>query len=178
MSGEIIAMTDMMTMMFEVEDLSVASPATVSRCGMIYLEPQACVGVSAQVTSYLQTVPELVKPFVPKLQKLFDTFLVPALDFKLRNLSEFILTVDNSLVNSCFKLLKGYLVYYVKQEGKDDLPADEIAALDVYLEPWFMMSFIWSVGGALNKNSRKQFDQWIREKCAAPPPLTSTVPAP
>lgn len=36
-SGEIIKLTNWMTMMFEVEDLAYASPATVSRCGMVFL---------------------------------------------------------------------------------------------------------------------------------------------
>lgn len=61
-------------MMFEVQDLAVASPATVSRCGMVYLEP-SILGLKPFVNCYLRTIPDAVFDYKDKLQGLFDAFL-------------------------------------------------------------------------------------------------------
>jgi dynein heavy chain len=42
-----------MKMLFEVLDLAVASPATVSRCGMVYID-QDVVGFEAIVQSFFK----------------------------------------------------------------------------------------------------------------------------
>lgn len=56
-SGEIIAMQGLMNLIFEVQDLSVASPATVSRCGMVYVQP---LGWQHILESWLTRLPEAV----------------------------------------------------------------------------------------------------------------------
>lgn len=61
-------------MMFEVQDLAVASPATVSRCGMVYLEP-GILGLEPFVDCWLRKLPDLIYPYKDQLKNLFDKFM-------------------------------------------------------------------------------------------------------
>lgn len=63
-----------MTMMFEVQDLAVASPATVSRCGMVYLEP-SILGLTPFTECWLRTIPKTFQPYTDQLNSLFTRFL-------------------------------------------------------------------------------------------------------
>jgi dynein heavy chain len=51
-SSAIIVLNETITMMFEVEDLIHASPATDSRCGMVYMEPSA-IGLMPHVKKWI-----------------------------------------------------------------------------------------------------------------------------
>jgi hypothetical protein len=74
-SGEIIKLSDVTTMLFEVRDLDYASPATVSRVGIVFMEPDTTLGWRPIVDSWCDTLDAKIKekkvlPRDPKTAKI------------------------------------------------------------------------------------------------------------
>ncbi len=65
---ERIKFTPYMHMIFEVQDLAVASPATVSRCGMVYLDPNDL--------GWLPYVKTWMKAFREKFSTVYSEYLL------------------------------------------------------------------------------------------------------
>ena len=164
-SGQIIQLTDRMTMMFEVEDLAVASPATVSRCGMVYMEPES-LGLTPFVTSWMNVLPEKVKAnqfIVNTLQKLFDDMLDDGAYFVRKNCPEIVKTVSNNIAMSCMRLLDCYMADYIETETKKVMP-EHIDGLASQIKQLFVFCFTWSLGATTTQTGRERFNKWMRDQ--------------
>ncbi|XP_049894014.1 dynein axonemal heavy chain 1 [Epinephelus moara] len=164
-SGEIIKLTDVMTMMFEVQDLAVASPATVSRCGMVYLEP-SILGLTSFTECWLKQLPEALKPFTEQLDSLFDRFLQDAITFVRISVKEVITSLDSNLTCSLLKLMDCFFNPFNIKEGERPAPQKKLDRLKELIEPWFFFSLVWSVGATGDAASCKRFSAWLKNKMA------------
>ena len=79
MSGEIIALPPKTNLIFEAQDVESASPATISRCGVLYMDPQ-CLHWNLIVKTWIKTFPRFIPDIIrTKLSDLFERFCVPLL---------------------------------------------------------------------------------------------------
>ncbi|KAA3671225.1 dynein heavy chain, axonemal, partial [Paragonimus westermani] len=114
-SGEIIKLTEEMTMMFEVADLAVASPATVSRCGMVYLKP-TILGLDPFVHCWIRKLPDAIFTHRDKMLALFDLYMNETLQFIRTETKEVIPTTDGQLCFSLLKMLECFFVPFIPKE--------------------------------------------------------------
>ncbi|XP_063228083.1 LOW QUALITY PROTEIN: dynein axonemal heavy chain 7-like [Bacillus rossius redtenbacheri] len=156
-SGEIIALTPAMSVVFEVMDLLQASPATVSRCGMIHFEPEL-LGWKPFVTSWVsQLDPSWLDECQGLFEDLFDWLVPPSLEFIRKQCHQLVSAGSANLVRSTMlmvdMLLKG--------------AAEENGAGSKHLRSWvqaaFMFAGVWGLGGTLDADSRQAFDEFYRD---------------
>ncbi|GIM07381.1 hypothetical protein Vretimale_11536 [Volvox reticuliferus] len=191
LSGERIAMTPSVSLLFEVEDLSQASPATVSRAGMIYLNVED-LGWRPFITSWLAAkaaAPGAEPTVLDTVAKLVDKYMEAALEHKRLLCRELVPTDRLSCVRAFTRLFDALAV---PENGVGTMPMEETSGPaggpggakgtapttpatgnpptddgsgggNSLVEMWFLFCLIWSIGGPLDEDGRKKFDAFMRE---------------
>ncbi|MGH0140104.1 UNVERIFIED_CONTAM: hypothetical protein FKN15_000554, partial [Acipenser sinensis] len=161
MSGEIIQMSTKMSLIFEPADLEQASPATVSRCGMIYMEPHQ-LGWSPLRDSYMDTLPQTLSDEHRELiNDMFNWLVQPSLEF-IRHECKFL--VQTSPIHLAYSMMRLYtcLLDEVADSGKDGKEPMSSQQITLWLQGLFLFAVVWTIGGTISGESRKKFDVFYR----------------
>ncbi|XP_029026743.1 cytoplasmic dynein 2 heavy chain 1 isoform X2 [Betta splendens] len=139
-SGERIQFGPNVNFLFETHDLSCASPATISRMGMIFLSDED-IDVAALVKSWLRAQPEACRS---NLENWLGDYFQRALDWVLKQ-NDFV--VETSVVGTVFNGLSHLSA--VTERGQ------------------FIVALLRGLGGNLNLKTRQEFAKellsWARE---------------
>jgi len=161
-SGEIIKLSGVTTMMFEVEDLTQASPATVSRCGMVFME-QVDIGWKVLLYSWLETAPERLQECGDQIKAMFETNIDQIWEMCLRKIKCPVPGTQNWFVLNILKLYMALLRLELpldEEAEPKDIPAKE---KEVKVENLFWMALVWSFGSTTDAPGRKIMDEYIRD---------------
>ncbi|EAA13034.3 AGAP011441-PA [Anopheles gambiae str. PEST] len=157
-SGEVITMSSDMSMIFEVMDLEQASPATVSRCGMIFMEPSV-IGWESFVESWIERCNNSwTHDWHDLLMELFRWIIPDCLEFIRCHGHQYLHPGDVNLLMATMHIFE-----MVIDEACHESP-DEYGK---YLFTWFqaamMYAVVWGLGGVLDMESKVKFDEFYRE---------------
>ncbi|KAL2088081.1 hypothetical protein ACEWY4_016909 [Coilia grayii] len=150
-SNERISLSSSMRLLFEISHLSAATPATVSRAGILYVNPQD-LGWSSYVTSWIDT--RQAQSERANLTILFDKYVPYCLEQVRCNLKTITPIPESSMVQTLCSLLDCLLT-------EENTPPDSPREL---YELYFVFACVWAFGGALFQDHlidyRAEFSRW------------------
>uniref|UniRef100_A0AAQ5YU21 Dynein axonemal heavy chain 17 n=1 Tax=Amphiprion ocellaris TaxID=80972 RepID=A0AAQ5YU21_AMPOC len=150
-SNERIPLNRTMRLVFEISHLHTATPATVSRAGILYINP-ADLGWNPPVSSWIDK--RDVQSEKANLTILFDKYLPSCLDAVRSRFKKIIPIPEQSLVQMLCYLLECLLT-------PENTPSD--CAKELY-ELYFVFAAVWAFGGAMFQDQlvdyRVEFSKW------------------
>lgn len=165
-----------MRMLFEVQDLAVASPATVSRCGMVYV-PAETTGWRPYIKTWASHLADKLleqkasdsSELCQTLVSLFEAHVDNALHFIRKNCREYLPSVDINLVTTMSMLIESLLLQFFMTHKS----ADSSESAKSSLNQLFAFAIVWGIAGNIIETFWEPFDEFIREElsdsCNLPP---------
>lgn len=150
MSGEIIQMTNRMNLMFEPADLEQASPATVSRCGMIYMEPSQLGWEALHKTFLLQLQEKGVVDIYMALYESLVDWLVPVTLETLKSCNR-VISVSSMQM---YRMLSTFFMNFLTKNNNYN---------QTWFQQIFLFCFAWAYGSNLTIEGRKQMEAVLRK---------------
>lgn len=147
----------------QVMDLAVASPATVSRCGMVYMDAGQ-VGWRPLTLSWLNTLPQPLQGAPAEhLLALFDWLVPVSLRWLRREVAEASPTLDGNLVTSLQRILSAVTAPLAAAVEGGLAPLEAARRC----EGVFLFALVWSIGAsAATVTGRAHFDAFLRAAAA------------
>lgn len=160
-SGQIIKLKPTMTIMFQVDDLSQASPATISRCGMVLLEAQQ-LGHNVFITSFCNVLREFIEPkIVGKFEKMFNYIADICVEYTRKNCMFPCPGSGPYVVNHAIRLIETYIMQHKPKPEDEDHKMPE--NIEDRLNNALVFASIWGIGGCIEETTRSKFDTMFQE---------------
>ncbi|GAB1599188.1 dynein beta chain, ciliary [Argonauta hians] len=150
-SNERIPLTSSMRLLFEISHLKTATPATVSRAGILYINPQD-LGWNPYVQSWIDR--REIQSEKANLTILFDKYVPTCLETLRQRFKKITPIAECSHIQMLCYLLECLL-------SPENTPADSPKEL---YELYFVFACIWAFGGAMFQDQlvdyRNEFTKW------------------
>uniref|UniRef100_T1J4J2 AAA+ ATPase domain-containing protein n=1 Tax=Strigamia maritima TaxID=126957 RepID=T1J4J2_STRMM len=157
-NSERILLTPQIRCLYEVQDLMQATPATVSRCGMVYLDPNE-TRWEPYVESWLNRISIADNEhLINYIWDLFDIYLDDCIKFVNKYCLQIIPQVELCRVITMCNLMESIL--FVTTEMDMTLEFQKICTV---LSQGFVLSLVWSFGGNLVEDSKESFELFVRQ---------------
>ncbi|XP_076299453.1 dynein axonemal heavy chain 10-like [Lasioglossum baleicum] len=169
---ERIRMLNHCSLLFEVGDLQYASPATVSRAGMVYVDPKN-LGYEPYMDKWVRSKNESDQEQLNGMREKYVDGAIQLIIHGMLGLQsvkplKMIIpqTGLNMVTQLCYVfdgLLSVLSMVLTKSEGDDDAVIDLQTSRSEVLEAMYLHACYWSLGATLIAEDRREFDEYMKK---------------